>query len=119
MSRSKNENIWLHVSEELQGGGFEVYLTEQLERYSLKLEVFQSTILFGLTIKSTSIYKLNKLGKYGLLEVKKMIAEYAGLQYGEYWGKLESVNIKGRKVWYYLRPCDDSESESDSDSESF
>mmetsp|Transcript_2295 Transcript_2295/g.2847 ORF Transcript_2295/g.2847 Transcript_2295/m.2847 type:complete len:102 (-) Transcript_2295:630-935(-) len=35
-----------------------------------------------------SLSTLNQLGPYRLLDVKKLIGEYAGLQYGDYWKRL-------------------------------
>jgi hypothetical protein len=55
-------------------------------QYSLTVKDYRRTFLFG--IHSTSGSKLsllNKLGKYGLNDMKRRVADYAGLQYGSYY----------------------------------
>eukprot|EP00615_Pteridomonas_danica_P013630 CAMPEP_0114342852 /NCGR_PEP_ID=MMETSP0101-20121206/10129_1 /TAXON_ID=38822 ORGANISM="Pteridomonas danica, Strain PT" /NCGR_SAMPLE_ID=MMETSP0101 /ASSEMBLY_ACC=CAM_ASM_000211 /LENGTH=138 /DNA_ID=CAMNT_0001477205 /DNA_START=1566 /DNA_END=1979 /DNA_ORIENTATION=- len=90
---------------------FESYLSNRLDRYSISIEDFRNSILLGLNSNYNknknnnnninddddgsvydmesknicSLFQLNQLGKYGLLDVKKLIGEYVGLQLGEEW----------------------------------
>jgi hypothetical protein len=57
--------------------------------YSLSVDTVINTFLLGSSSRKVSasckLSKLRKLGKYGLLKVNQMIAEYAGLQRGGYY----------------------------------
>jgi hypothetical protein len=80
-------------------------------QYSLTLKDYHRTFLFG--IHSTSGSKLsllNKLGKYGLNDIKRKVADYAGLQYGSYYQLIAgALKLIGNKLGYNfpLRLLDD------------
>jgi hypothetical protein len=85
---------------------FRNYVFEKSNRCQLSKKVFISSFLIGCLIKPhekspssleeevnitccCQLYKLNKLGKYGSLQVKQLIGEYAGLQHGLIWGTMK------------------------------
>mmetsp|Transcript_12279 Transcript_12279/g.14823 ORF Transcript_12279/g.14823 Transcript_12279/m.14823 type:complete len:227 (+) Transcript_12279:1-681(+) len=93
------------LSNKLRNGGLEDYIKRVFaEKYPLNMETFKSTILFGSininkNIKTTNhIYKLCHLGTYASIDIKKLIGEYAGLQYGTQWQILkkaaQNMNLK-------------------------